>query len=90
MSKCTISYSLFTNLIKYSQTSEARTRESSNTTENLTKNLGPDKNDLNSMSSTSEKSHTVKLEFSSAFHGPKCTITILLPGKGRTKGWLID
>ena len=27
----------------YSQTSEARTRESSNTTENLNKNLGPDK-----------------------------------------------
>ena len=28
---------------KYSQTSEARTRESSNTTENSNKNLGPDK-----------------------------------------------
>ena len=44
------------------------------------------KNALNSMSSTSEKSHTVKLELSNTFHGPKRKINILFTWERSNKG----
>ena len=71
---------------KYSQTSEAQTWESSNTTENSNKNLGPEKNALNLPSSTLKKSHTVKLELSNTFHGPKRKITLLFTWERLNKG----
>ena len=46
----------------------------------------PTKKALNSMSSTSEKSHTVKLELSNTFHGPKRKITILFTWERSNKG----
>ena len=52
----------------------------------LTRISVPTKNALNSTSSSSKKSHTVKLELSNTFHGSKHKITILLTWERSNKG----
>ena len=51
-----------------------------------TRILVPTKKALISKSSTSEKLHTVKLELSNTFHGPKRKITILFSWERSNKG----
>ena len=46
----------------------------------------PTKNAINSTSSTSEKSHTMKLELSNTFNGPKRKITIHFTWERSNKG----